>query len=77
MIYRNLTDTEDAICRTQAEIYVQVVNDGYDIESFSNAYLASRFCEREMDAVYSHFQIEFPSECLDFIYHEVKDKLCS
>ena len=72
---RNLTYTEDAICRTQASIYVQVVHDGYDVKSFSDAYLTSNFCQRSMDAEYSRFQIEFPQECLDFIYPEIKEQL--
>ena len=71
----SIDDVEDMICRTQADIYIQAQRDGYDIESFSDAYLSSHFCSQYMDRPYSRFQTEFANACLELIYPEIKDAL--
>lgn len=60
------------ICNTQARIYKYICQEKYNVEQFSDAYLQSDFCNREMDAKYSHFQLESELECLDFIMPEIK-----
>ncbi|MBD5530217.1 MAG: hypothetical protein HDR02_17705 [Lachnospiraceae bacterium] len=50
------------ICSTQKEIYEYMVDSGYDLKAFSNAYLLRDFCRSAMDTIYSRFQIEFPDE---------------
>lgn len=51
------------ICKTQQRIYEYTASKGYDMVSFSDAYLKSDFCKRAMDSAYSRFQLETPLEC--------------
>ena len=68
-------DYDYKLCRTQAEIYRYMTENGYNIECFSNAFLTSKFCNEELDDVYSRFHIEFPNECADFFMPEIESKL--
>lgn len=70
-----MTDIERDICETQQMIYEHMCNQGYDMKSFSDAYLRSDFCRRAMDTLYSRFQLEFPTECEDFFWPEIKDQV--
>lgn len=63
------------ICHTQEEIYKYMVKQGYHLKDFSDAYLFCDFCKKNMDTIYSRFQIEFPNECADFYMPEIEDKL--
>lgn len=72
---RLLDSVEHIICRTQGNIYEYMARKGYDMESFSDAYLTSVFCKESMDTLYSRFQVREPEECLDFILPEIQDKL--
>ena len=64
------------ICQNQGCLYRFVANLGYNIEEFSNAYLASDFCKRAMDTTYSRYQLHDEQEILDFLMPEIQDK-CS
>lgn len=70
-----MTGIEYDICRTQQRIYEYMASEGYDIASFSDAYLSSDFCRRAMDTVYSRFQLETPLECSDFYMPEIGSQL--
>lgn len=58
-------------CMTQADLYEYIQREGYDIFRFSDLYLASDFCNREMDSVYSVFQREDPLQILDFVIPQI------
>jgi len=64
----------DLIANTQGEIY-QVANDmGFDLEDFSDKYLNSDFCQKEMDCAYSVYQREFGDACMTMILAEFEEK---
>lgn len=69
-----ITKGDEKTCATQARLYKYVHEHGYDIVDFSDRYLASDFCNRQMDAPYSVFQREDPLQMLDFILPEFGDK---
>ena len=64
---------EKDICKTQAKIYEKAAIDGCDMPVFSGKYLKSRFCLKQMEALYSSFQREDADTCLYFIYREIGD----
>ena len=70
-----MTDIDISICQTQGRIYAWIADNGYDVKSFSDAYLTSKFCKNSMDTPYSRFQLEMELECLDFIMPEIQDKV--
>lgn len=63
------------ICKTQGKIFGYAAKHGYVSKVFSDEYLRSDFCERAFDTIYSRFQFEFPSECMDFILPEIGSRL--
>lgn len=65
----------ECICETQARIYELAADTGYDMKAFSDAYLASSFCERAMDTVYSRFQFADAEECFDFLIPEIGERV--
>ena len=64
---------DEGTCRTQAELYEYIYEQGYDIVDFSDKYLNSDFCNREMDSLYSVFQREDPVQILDFVIPQIGD----
>lgn len=62
---------QDYICKTQANIYLYTNKNGYDMQIFSKEYLASDFCNTEMDAEYSVYQMADVEECMYFINEEI------
>ena len=62
------------IAETQGEIYELAYEMGYDMNDFSNKYLPSDFCHDEMDALYSVFQVDFGSLCLEYVLKEFQEK---
>lgn len=62
---------EDIICETQGDIFRCANEMKLDMDVFVPAYMNSNFCERNMDAIYSTFQMADAEECLDFILPEV------
>lgn len=67
---KELTDIENRICETQAELYEYVAKKQFIFPNFSDIYLNSDFCRRAMDSEYSRFQLQWPGELLDFIIPE-------
>lgn len=63
------------ICMTQSRIYRYVAQCGYEVKRFSDAFLASDFCRRAFDTIYSRFQLEDVFECMDFIVPEIQNDL--
>ena len=59
------------ICDTQQDIYKIAALSQYDMKAFSDAYLSSVFCERQMDSSYSRYQFSYGEECMDFITPEI------
>ncbi|MDE6678445.1 MAG: hypothetical protein K2K02_05330 [Ruminococcus sp.] len=70
-----LSSLDYEICHTQEKIYKYMVEQGYNLKDFSDAYLSCDFCKKNMDTIYSRFQIEFPDECADFYMPEIGNKL--
>ena len=64
---------EITICDLQGDIYRYAAKENYDMKLFSNAYLNSDFCKRQMDAKYSRYQLADEMECMDFIIPEIGD----
>lgn len=67
------------ICSRQGEIYEYAVQKGYDLESFSNLYLKSDFCNKEMDSDYSKYHSAYYKEAIWCFMPELegKIKLCN
>lgn len=59
------------ICECQGEIYREAAKAGYDIGSFSDAYLKSEFYGTSFDTVWSRFQVLGGFECLEAVLMEV------
>ena len=66
-----MTATQYNICDTQAEIYSYAAEHGYDMQQFSDLYLASDFCRREMDAEYSVMQLADDAVCWECLEPEI------
>jgi len=66
-----LEPIEYDICQTQGMIYEYAWSLFYDMKSFSEGYMRSDFCRREMDSRYSVFQLQDPEECFDFLDKDV------
>ena len=66
-----ISRSDDYDCQTQADLYEYIMKDGYDLIDFSDRYLKSKFCNQEMDSVYSVFQREDPLQILDFVLPEI------
>ena len=62
-----IDDIHYDICMTQSRIYRYVAQCGYEVKRFSDAFLASDFCRRAFDTIYSRFQLEDVFECMDLI----------
>jgi hypothetical protein len=75
MLIESLGSLNCSICDTQSEIYEYMAEEGYDIKTFSEAYLASGFCKRAMDTLYSSFQQEFANACVEFFMPQLEGKL--
>lgn len=66
-----LSKNDQFTCMTQASLYEYVYREGYDVLAFSDLYISSDFCNREMDSVYSVFQREDPLQILDFVIPQI------
>lgn len=55
------------VCRTQGNIYKLAWERGYDLATFSEKYLASEFCNREMDSEYSSFHFGDAREIMEIV----------
>lgn len=66
-----LPNVEWTICRNQGKIYKLALALKYDIEDFSNKFLASEWCQRTMDADYSWYQMADAEDCM---YYFLKDE---
>lgn len=63
--------TEYDICDTQELIFKLAIDMGFDDEDFASKYMVSKFCNKEMDALYSFFQMAEPEYCMDYILEEI------
>ena len=68
-----ISNQDSNTCDTQGDLYEYVFKENYDIIDFSDKYLASDFCNREMDSLYSVFQREDPLQILDFVIPQIGD----
>ena len=66
-----MTAIQYDICDTQAMIYSYAAEQGYDMQQFSDFYMASDFCRREMDAEYSVMQLADDTVCWECIEPEI------
>lgn len=70
-----MTEMAYDICDTQAMIYSYAAEQGYDMQKFSNLYLNSEFCAREMDAEYSIMQLADDTVCWEYFEPEIGSHL--
>ncbi len=63
---------DEDICETQSEIYKYMARRKYDMETFSDCYLKSAFCENEMDKIFSPYHQEFSNACADEFLPEIE-----
>ena len=62
MIFVDVFDEE--ICDAQGEVFEEAAKSNFDMNKFTNDYLNSDFCLREIDSDYSVFQLEWLSTIL-------------
>jgi hypothetical protein len=60
------------ICETQGLIFTLAIDMGFDDDDFVEKYMNSRFCNVEMDALYSYFQMAEPEDSMDYVLKEVQ-----
>ena len=65
-----MNEMQHRICRTQAMLFEWAADNKYSFPEFADIYLSSDFCARNMDTVYSTFQLREPLEHMDFIRME-------
>ena len=66
-----LTKIQDIICETQGDIFRCASQWKLDMDIFVPKYMDSQFCLRNMDGIYSYFQMADGEECLDYILKEI------
>ena len=70
-----MTAIQYDICDTQAMIYSYAAEQGYDMWNFSDLYMSSDFCAREMDAEYSTMQLADDTVCWERLEPEIGSHL--
>ncbi len=63
------------ICQKQGEIYEKAATLGYDMQNFSNLFLASNFCNKHFDDIWSIYHASTVNECMYEIKKELNKKL--
>lgn len=63
---------KEVICETQGDIFRCSSEMKLDMNIFIPNYMKSRFCDKNMDTIYSPFQMADAEECLDFILKEIE-----
>ena len=71
MVKNESISVMEHICEVQGKIYELALQKGYSISGFSDAYLKSKFCKNEMDAVYSTWQYQDEDVCFEVIENEI------
>ena len=71
LAFEDITETEYFICNTQGKLFLLAGEMGFDEDSFIKAYMESDFCRREMDALYSVFQMADPEDIMDYVLKEI------
>ena len=59
-----LTKIQDIMCETQGDIFRCASQWKLDMDIFVPKYMDSQFCLRNMDGIYSYFQMADGEECL-------------
>lgn len=59
------------ICTSQSRLFVYAIEQDYDDDDFVAKYMTSDFCNREMDAVWSWFQLMNPGYNMAYLLDEV------
>ncbi len=67
-----LTRIQEIICQTQSDIFYKVNEMSYDMDIFVPQYMNSNFCKRQMDVIYSYFQMADAEDSIDYIFKEIK-----
>ncbi|MBR3721577.1 MAG: hypothetical protein IKN12_02335 [Selenomonadaceae bacterium] len=63
---------EDIICETQGEIFKCANEMKLDMDIFVPKYMKSRFCEKNMDTIYSYYQMIDGEISLYYILQEIE-----
>lgn len=66
--------TKYDMCDTQELIFKLAMEMDLDDEDFIDKYMTSKFCNQNMDALYSFFQTAEPEYCMDYILDEIHPK---
>lgn len=59
------------ICKTQGRIFEKAADYRFDFRNFVEKYMNSEFCEKEMDADFSMYQLEKPDVCIEALDEEI------
>lgn len=57
-----------------ADIFVEAYDTNYDMCDFANKFMNSEFCEKYMDALYSHWQYQNAKVSMEVIEFEITPK---
>ena len=69
------TDVERMICKSQGLIFEEAANRGYDIISFTKAYMSSKFCAQYFDTLWSYYQSLDCKTNIDILLFEVESNV--
>lgn len=61
-------------CENQEKLFELSQNMGFDDDDFIQKYMESDFCKRELDQLYSYFQMAEPEDIMDYALKEIKPK---
>lgn len=60
----------ECFSENQGEFFEYALREGCDMEDFIGKFMASEFCNRELDSIYSYFQLKPAEMCVPRIENE-------
>lgn len=69
--FEHISENEYFICENQGDLFNLAQKMGFDDDDFIKEYMNSVFCQREMDAPYSVFQMGEPEDVMDYTLKEI------
>ena len=70
-----ITADDYEICETQGKIFEYAVSNNYNLKVFAEKYMQSKFCNNEMDSVYSRFHFAYYKEAVWTFFPEIEESL--
>lgn len=59
------------ICKVQSKLFLYAIRHDYDDDDFIKRYMQSQFCNREMDALYSYYQLMNAAYIMSYLLDEI------